>query len=451
MPRQAGRWPPIDRASPNDLTTLATDRGPVPMNIGAALILDPADDIDFAAVRAVLARRVPAIRRLRQRLMRAPVGCGRPYWVDDPGFDLGRHLAEVRLVAPGETDQLLHQLSLLVCRRLDRNEPLWAARWVTGLEHGGGALILVMHHAMADGLGGLAVLAALSDEFPLAAAPATQPAPRRLALAVDAGRTRAAACRHAVGSLRNGLTGLRELRTGGRPKRAERTSLNQPTGPRRRLTTVTVPLAPVVEAGHRRGATVNDVVLTAVSGALRVVLARRGEHPGEVVISVPISARREAALGELGNRVGVVPVPVPMIPDAEARLSRIAGITRVGRSGPRGSSAAPLGLAFRTLGALGLFQPFIDHQRLVHSFETNVRGPQDPISFAGHRIEAIIPVAVSPGNVGVSFDVLSYAGRLMVTVVADPDIVPDQELLTHELGAEFAKLNGPLTGVTASR
>lgn len=446
MARQLGPRSPVDRASSNDLTTLATDRGPVPMNIGAALIQDSADELDFAVIRTVLAQRVPAIRRLRQRLIPAPPGCGRPYWVDDPGFDLSRHLAEVRLAPPGGADQLLQELSSLVCARLDRSRPLWAARWVTGLEHGRTGLILVMHHAMADGLGGLAVLAALSDEFsadlPLDPAVPPQPAPGRWALAVDAARGRSIAAKHAAGSLRHGLTGLRELGTGGRPKRAERTSLNRPTGPRRCLTTVTVPLAHVIEAGHRRGATVNDVVLTAVSGALRVILARRGEHPEELVISVPISARREAAPGELGNRVGVVPVPVPMIPDAEARLGRIAATTRVGRSGHRGSSAAPLGLVFRTLGALRLFQPFIDHQRLVHSFETNVRGPADPISFAGHRVEGIIPVAVNPGNVGVSFDVLSYAGRLLVTVVADPDIVPDQELLTRQLRAEFAVLTG---------
>ena len=79
---------PIERASPNDVVTLATDRGPAPMNIGAVLIVDAAADLDFATVTSILDSRLPRVRRLRQRLIKTPPGCGRPIWVDDPGFDL---------------------------------------------------------------------------------------------------------------------------------------------------------------------------------------------------------------------------------------------------------------------------------------------------------------------------------------------------------------------------
>ena len=85
-----------------------------------------------------------------------------------------------------------------------------------------------------------------------------------------------------------------------------------------------------------------------------------------------------------------------------------------------------MGLVFRALGALGLFQIFIDRQRLVHTFVTGYRGPQAPVDFAGHRIGAVIPAAVTPGNVGVCFDVLSYAGSLVVTVVGDPVLMPSR-------------------------
>lgn len=99
-----------------------------------------------------------------------------------------------------------------------------------------------------------------------------------------------------------------------------------------------------------------------------------------------------------------------------------------------------MGLMFRALGALGLFQIFIDHQRLVHTFVTNVRGPAQRTRFAGHPISAVIPVAVTPGNVGVCFDILSYAGRLVVTVVADPELIPQQHLLTSLLADELTQL-----------
>ena len=89
--------PPIERASPNDVVTLATDRGPAPMNIGAVLIIDAASDLDFSTVTSILEGRLSRVRRLRQRLLKMPFGCGRPIWVDQPDFDLGRHLSQTVL------------------------------------------------------------------------------------------------------------------------------------------------------------------------------------------------------------------------------------------------------------------------------------------------------------------------------------------------------------------
>ena len=87
--------------------------------------------------------------------------------------------------------------------------------------------------------------------------------------------------------------------------------------------------------------------------------------------------------------------------------------------------------------AAGLFGRFIAHQRLVHTFETNVRGPAHRLRVAGHEVSALLPVAVNPGNVGAAFAVLSYAGELAVTVVTDPDLVPDDEALVALLAAEL--------------
>ncbi len=131
---------------------------------------------------------------------------------------------------------------------------------------------------------------------------------------------------------------------------------------------------------------------------------------------------------------------IPTLSDPDARLERISGESNARRGASRGNSAGPLGLVFRALGALGLFQVFIDHQRLVHTFVTNVHGPEAPVYFAGHRISRVIPAAVTPGNVGVCFDILSYAGGLVVTVVADPDLLPEQDQFTSLLVKEFADL-----------
>jgi diacylglycerol O-acyltransferase len=442
----------IERASPNDVVTLATDRGPAPMNIGAVLIIDATADLDFSTVRSILEARLPRVRRLRQRLVKMPLGCGRPIWVDQPDFALGRHLSQTVLPASpaapedlgdASDERVLKVAADLVCTPLSRHHPLWAARWVTGLAHDRAALILVMHHAMTDGVGGLAVLAALGDDSTDAVIdPFPQPPPPLRAVAAAAWRDRVVALSTIPSRFRRGRQGLGELGIRARrPRLAARTSLNRPTGPRRRLTTVELPLIPLLDVAHRRGCKLNDLVLVAVTGALAAVLRRRGEQPGELVVSVPISARRTAATAnQLGNQTGVVPLAIPTLSDQDARLRRITAMSHSRTGAPRGTSAGPMSLVFRAMGALGIFQVFIDHQRLVHTFVTNVRGPQAPVQFAGHPITTVIPLAITPGNVGVCFDILSYAGGLVVTVVADPDIVPEQELLTSLLAEELAHL-----------
>jgi diacylglycerol O-acyltransferase / wax synthase len=433
---------PIERLSPMDLTMLATDRGSVPMNIGAVLEFDPTNAHLWTEVRALLAERVPAIPRLRQRLRRTPVGCGRPVWVDDAGFDLDRHLTAGNWPAPGGSRELLDVAARLVCDRLDDRRPLWRACLITDSVGGRSALILVFHHVLADGLGGLAVLATLADPGPQHSGPDfPRRAPRWDELAIDAARQRANAARGLVVELKRGVAGIRELgiRPTG-PRLVEKTFLNRPTSARRRLDTVTVSLGAVVEVGHRVGGTVNDVVLAAVTGALFKVLAARGEHPARLVVSVPVSGRRSTTTDRLGNVTGVRPIAVPALADDYARLTKIIAITRSNAPLQRASSAVPLGLAFRGLSRLGLFRLFVEHQRLVHTFETNLRGPAAPVFFGGHPIRGIVPAAINPGNVGVSFDVLSYAGVLGVTIVTDPEIVTEPEALTVALNEVFGSL-----------
>lgn len=194
---------------------------------------------------------------------------------------------------------------------------------------------------------------------------------------------------------------------------------------------------------HSHHGTVNDVVVAAVTGAMLAVLRARGERPGRLVVSVPISGRRGTTADRLGNVTGVRPVSVPAIADDVDRLTRIVAATSAahGHHPERASSGGPLGLAFRALSRLGMFQLFIDHQRMVHTFVTNLRGPAEPVELAGFRVRSLVPLVVTPGNVGVSFAVLSYAGDLGVTLVADPAIVPDQDELATQVADTVARLH----------
>jgi WS/DGAT/MGAT family acyltransferase len=311
-----------------------------------------------------------------------------------------------------------------------------------------------MHHVLADGVGGLAVLAELVDTegggtedggtvdgaFSGVAPPVP---PSRRVLARDAWTGRWSTLRSTPGALRDVAAGLREL--GGVPRlRAGPSSLLQPTSPRRGLDVVEVDLAGVEAAAHARGATVNDLLLVAVSGALRRLLLARGEQLDEVLVSVPVSGRPAASSTDLGNKVGVLPVAVPLVEDRTLRLTAVREQRRrLGTSAPRGSSGVVLSVLFRTLAAMGVFPWFVRRQRMVHTFLTNLRGPAEPLSLAGSRIRRVVPVAAVPGNVTVSFDALSYAGRLLVSVVYDPDHLPDHGLLRGALQDEMSELTRP--------
>jgi hypothetical protein len=124
-----------------------------------------------------------------------------------------------------------------------------------------------------------------------------------------------------------------------------------------------------------------------------------------------------------------MPVRVPLRPPADRAVAEVARRTTAMRSSRRGSSSALIAPAFSTLAALNLFGPMIDRQRLVNSFLTNMRGPQQPLALGGAGIGHIAAVTMAAGNVAVAFAALSYAGRLAVTVIVDPDIAPEIDLL----------------------
>ena len=303
---------------------------------------------------------------------------------------------------------------------------MWSATFVTDLAGGGTGLVVVMNHVLADGIGGLAILARLVDQGHGQPPPGTAavlfpaPAPGAGRLAADAWAARARRLAHPAGSVRTIRQGLAELGGARPPRPLPRTSLNRPTGPRRRLDVITADVAAVRDLGHEHGGTVNDVILAAVTGALRALLASRGEQLEQVTVSVPVSARQHATSGQLGNQVGVMPVALPAAGSLAGRITQIAAITRQRKTAAKGTSVALLGPLFRLLAATGLLRWFINRQRLVHTFATNLRGPAQPLTLAGAPLGAIIPIANTAGNVPVTFAALSYAGTLWLTVLSDP-------------------------------
>ena len=186
--------PSLDRASAADLMQFATgDRGAAG-HIGAVLVLDAAPGFGVAEARQLLGDRIRSVPRLRQRLYQAPPGCGRPYWADDPAFDIDEHVRQACCPPPGDERALLDLAAAQLGEPLPRSRPLWSATFVTGLADGGIALLVIIDHVLADGIAGLAVLGTLADQAAETAAPRADrfpaPAPRTWELAVDAWRGR---------------------------------------------------------------------------------------------------------------------------------------------------------------------------------------------------------------------------------------------------------------------
>jgi len=213
---------------------LASDFGPLPLQVGAILVSGSGERLAVGEVRDALADRVCAIPRLRQQLVLTRPGCGRPVWVDDPGFDVARHVHQVARSPPGDEDALLRAAAGVVAVPLPPGQPLWSATIVTG-PGDACAVIVVFHHVLADGMGGL-----------------VRPSTRRLA--ADAAVSRARVLAHlgrAPARLRDALAELRP----GAIARAPCCSLNRPVGTRRRFGVVRADLAQVRSAGRALGGT----------------------------------------------------------------------------------------------------------------------------------------------------------------------------------------------------
>ena len=160
-PDMSEQTPRLDRVSVDDLMSLVPDRGRTPVQIGAILVLDVGAGLDPARLLATLDRRLPAVPRLRQKLVHPPVFSGRPVWVDDPRFKITDHVSVLRCPSPGGQDAVLDVAASLLMTPLPRDRALWAATLVTDVGVGQAALILRFHHVLADGVAGLAILADL--------------------------------------------------------------------------------------------------------------------------------------------------------------------------------------------------------------------------------------------------------------------------------------------------
>jgi diacylglycerol O-acyltransferase len=443
-----------------DRASLTTERGPVNMAVGAALVFEGGPGLSYEAVRERLTARLHLIPRYRQKLVEAPLGIAGPVWADDEDFDLDWHLDHATLPSP---DALPDYLGREMSRKLDRARPLWELHIVDGLANGRVALMPKMHHALVDGVAAIDVSTVILDPSPepLDIPPPDEPwSPRpydpgahiaRLAatpfvraqqLAMDTAlRALETSPRSAADDLRKATELLVELARQ-RPQ-APMTPLNEPLGPNRRYASARADLGAIKAAGKATGGTVNDVLLAAVAGMLARYLPATESEP---VALVPVSVRREEERGEMGNRISMVFVDLPTdVDDPAERVQRVSAETRA----LKGSAAVRAGGLIA--GATGWVPPAVSSLlaramggvRAHNIVVSNVPGPQQPFYLNGSRLLQASPaVPLNPANQRLTVGILSYDGGVSFGLLADRDLAPSVGEAAAALDASLAELLG---------
>lgn len=458
-----------DRLGAIDESYLVLESPTQPLHVGSIGLFDGSGLLDadgrlrLDEVRDRIRSRLDLLPRLRQRVAEVPMDVARPVWVDDAHFDIAAHVDAADIGPDASEADLLHTVERLMMEPLDRARPLWHLRLFTGLEDGRVAMVQRAHHAMIDGVSGVDVSITLLDVEPHTVdAPTTDWTPRpvpsapemvldgvvdRVRALVDASSATAGlvvrpfALGHAVAEARGMLRTVLEDGL-----RAPRCSLNAPLGPSRRIELVRQHLPSIRAVAAPHGATVNDVVLSAVAGGLRsLFLARREEVEATrtVHVLVPVSVRSDAGTPTLGNQVGGLVVPLPIgIGDPAERLQAIAAITTALKaSGEAQAADGILHLLDLLPPPLAhLIQHGIDRQPLVNMVVTNVPGPDFPLYALGSRLLEAFPLVPLGARMSLEVAVLSYAGQLTLGVVSDRSACPDAPVFTDGLGEALAAL-----------
>jgi diacylglycerol O-acyltransferase len=454
-----------DKISAVDTAWLRMDRpGNLMMICG---VLSFSERVAPRALRRAIEERFLRFRRFRQRPVQTPAGA---YWEEPDDFDVEHHLVHVALPGAAGKKELQTLVSRLARTPLNPAWPLWQFHLV---EHynGGSAIVIRIHHCYADGIALVQVLLSMTDVAPggppvldLPPAKAKERAPREDSLgdlvqpiadamgaALKVGATliergvdlwqhpaKAIALAEQGGALGAEIAKLALMsqdsptRFKGTPGVAKRVAWADP-----------LPLDEVKAVGHALGASVNDVLLSCVAGALREYLASKGDDPSGVMIRalVPVNLRSVEKAYKLGNQFGLVFLELPI--GIENPVERLYAV-RANMRALKGSYQPVLALGL--LAAMGAGPKLLQDQLLVAlarnatAVMTNVPGPQQPLYFAGARIAQFMFWVPQSGDIGMGVSILSYDGAVQFGLITDRGLCPDPEHVIARFGPEFEKL-----------
>ena len=446
----------MERLSGLDARFLSLETPTHHMHVALTMIFDPSTvpgGYSFGGIRRAIGERIPDAPAFRRRLVEVPFRLGHPVWVDDPDFDIDRHVRVTAVPAPGGLRQLAELAGDITGRRLDRTRPLWEMWVVEGLTDGRIGIIAKMHHSTVDGDSGAALLSTLFDlePDPPAQPPPHQPDPddrvpsglqlvsqalgdrplRPLAMAADLVRTGQKAL--GGGRVRRS-PGDRKGRAAALPPPAPRTSFNGPLGRRRTVALSAIGVRDVERLEGATGTTVDDVVLAVCTGALRSYLVDGNELPDRPLVAVvPVVAGARA-----GGRPDTDPASARLVElpanldDPIDRLMAIHEGTRGAEGGEQArgadtpapwaghSAATVLANAARAYSAM---QPVRRRRPAANLVVTSIPGPDFPLYLGGAELTACAPLGPVLDGMGGNITVMSYRGVLYWGIQACPKTI----------------------------
>lgn len=453
--------------SPVDAAWLSMDEPTNLMVVNGIVTFDRPLDMDH--LMAVLERRWLSFERFRQRVVQPSVPFLRPYWQTDPTFDLNAHVHRLALPQPAGRAELQAMVSRLMSMPIDFTKPPWHFYLFDNYETGS-AMMARLHHCLADGMALIGVLLSLTDFHPDApVGDADTHAPSRnggdgligglwrelnnagaltrrtAGRAFRLGRqvmTDAAAAESLIaGGGDVALSSTRVLLRSSDPKTVFKGELGTL---KRAAWTQPIPMADVKAIKTTLGGTVNDVLVSAVTGGLRRYLIGHHQPVDNLNFraAIPVNLRAADEPLELGNKFGLVFLTLPV--GIDDSLMRYVEVRR--RMNALKRSTEPM-VTFGILNIMGLgterFKEFVVDtlEPKATAVMTNVPGPQVPLYLAGAKIEELMAWVPQAGRLGLGVSIISYAGNVQLGVVTDAGLVPDPDAIVAGICAEFARLH----------
>jgi len=455
-----------DRLSWGDTVFLHLEREGMPLNVASVCIFEGQMALEDCV--QYVESKLPTLPRFLKRVMPAPFGLGLPSWEYDPGFDLRRHMQEVQL-KHGTDIELKALAGKLFSNVMDRQHPLWDMTVVRGLKGDRTGIILRMHHCLTDGIAGVGILSTLLDASPEAPRLPKKkikfrvPPPRDTLTSLTSGFVDSYSdfVKRILSAMSDLLTMTERAAANGGSVASDEFANLMPEitafterlrfnviykGPQK-FACAEIPLPEVKAIRHKSGTSINDVILTLVTATIRRYCELHGERAkGKLLrIMVPVNLRGDGSASDLGNRISLVPVTIPL--DIRQPRKLLVAVHQRTEFLKRMHAAELVSLAGGLIGMFptsvqGMAGPIVS-QLPITPFNmvcTNVPGPQFPLYLLGHKMLHCYPYVPVGGEMAVNCAILSYDGTVYFGFSGDVHAAPDLRRVENLLMTSFTEL-----------